>query len=117
METHKTSTIKSTDIPENAGVYQFKNGDGVVIYIGKAKNLRNRVSTYFSTGLALKTMKMVTESETISFIKVNSELEALLLEAKLVRELLPKYNSELKDDKSPLYIGITKEAYPRVISF
>jgi excinuclease ABC subunit C len=117
METHQTKEIKSSDIPENAGVYLFKNAAGETIYIGKAKNLKNRVSTYFSTSLAAKTMRMVGEATTVSFIKVNSELEALLLEAKLVREVLPKYNSELKDDKSPLYIGITKDIYPKVISF
>lgn len=117
METYKTKTFSLKLLPESPGVYIFKNSDLMPIYIGKAKSLKSRVSSYFSTGLAAKTMKMVSEADTITFIKVNSELEALLLEAKLVRELLPKYNSELKDDKSPLYIGITRDKYPRVISF
>ena len=90
-------------------------GDRYPIYIGKAKNLQSRVGSYFGNELILKTRQMVREAKRIEFVRVGSEFEALLLEAKLVRKYMPKYNSALKDDKTPLYIGITKEAYPRIL--
>ena len=102
-------------LPETAGVYFFYK-DSKVIYIGKAINLKRRVSSYFDIDLELKTAKMVSEATRIDYIKVNSELEALLLEAKLIRSYMPHYNIISKDDKHPLYILITKEEYPRVIS-
>ncbi len=100
------------DLPETPAVYIFKNLSGLPIYIGKAKNLKRRVSSYFKNNLIGKTKLMVAESHTLSYIKVDSEFESLLLEAKLVRINMPKYNIELKDDKSPLYIAITKDKYP-----
>ncbi len=103
-------------LPETPGVYIFKDKNNAPIYIGKAKNLKSRVSSYFGTQLTTKTEQMMKESQNFSFIRVGSEFEALLLEAKMVRLKMPKYNIELKDDKSPLYIGITKETYPRVIT-
>lgn len=108
--------MKKPTMPETAGVYIFKNGQGTAIYIGKAKNLKSRVSSYFMKNLAPKTAAMRAEAQSISHIQVDSEFEALLLEASLVKKHQPKYNSELKDDKSPLYIGITKEIYPRIIT-
>ncbi|MBI1863713.1 GIY-YIG nuclease family protein [Candidatus Woesebacteria bacterium] len=105
------------DLPETPGVYIFKNSDNVPTYIGKAKNLKRRVSSYFKSNLIGKTKLMVTESETLSYIKVDSEFESLLLEARLVRKYMPKYNIELKDDKSPLYIAITKDNYPIIKTF
>ncbi len=104
-------------VPEAAGVYLFKNNIGKVIYVGKAKNLKNRVASYFSNQLGLKTSQMVDAAKSVSFIKVVSEFEALLLEANLVKKYKPRYNIQLKDDKSPLYIGITKDRYPRIILF
>ncbi|HEX6977474.1 MAG TPA: GIY-YIG nuclease family protein [Patescibacteria group bacterium] len=103
-------------LPETPGVYLFKDATNRVIYIGKAKNLKSRVTSYFGTNLATKTLAMVTDARDLSFIKVNTEFEALLLEAKLVREKQPKYNIQLKDDKSHLYIAITADKYPRVIA-
>lgn len=102
-------------IPENSGVYIFW-GAKAPIYIGKAKNLKNRVSSYFAKNLLQKTSQMVHEAKAISFVKVTSELESLLLEAHLIRDNQPKYNSALKDDKHPLYIVITKEKYPRILA-
>jgi len=103
------------ELPENAGIYVFFN-KSLPIYIGKAINLKRRVSSYFDLDLGIKTSRMVKEAQTLSFIKVSSELEALLLEAKLIRLYMPKYNVAAKDDKHPLYIQITKEKYPRVIT-
>ncbi len=103
------------DLPESAGVYIFF-GDQTPIYIGKAINLKRRVSSYFDLDLAPKTARMVSSANFISHIRVNSELESLLLEAKLIRKYMPKYNVISKDDKHPLYITITKDSFPRVIS-
>jgi len=102
-------------LPESCGVYIFwaKNE---AIYIGKALNLKSRLLSYLTVNLSPKTKSMVHEAQNVSFIKVNSELESLLLEAYLVRKNQPKYNAALKDDKHPLYIRITKEDYPRVIT-
>lgn len=102
-------------LPESPGVYLFKIGEAP-IYIGKAINLKRRVGSYFDNDLEPKTQAMVSEAENLDYIEVGSELEALLLEAKLIRSYMPKYNSASKDDKHPLYIKITKEEYPRVIT-
>jgi excinuclease ABC subunit C len=103
------------DFPENPGVYVFLQ-DSIPIYVGKAINLKKRVSSYFRLNLEPKTRRMVGEATDIVYIKVINELEALLLEAKLIKYYLPKYNVAAKDDKHPLYIQITKEEYPRVIT-
>ncbi|MCH7641154.1 GIY-YIG nuclease family protein, partial [Patescibacteria group bacterium] len=103
-------------LPEAAGVYIFINRDGEPIYVGKAKNLRARVRSYFSTNLSTKTKEMINEAKTFTTILVGSELEAILLEARLVRKYQTKYNSALKDDKHPIYIRITDETYPRVLT-
>jgi len=102
-------------IPETAGIYAyFKNSD--VIYVGKAINLKRRVSSYFDLDLEIKTAKMIGEATDLSYIQVSSELEALLLEAKLIRAYMPHYNIAAKDDKHPLYIRITKEIFPRIVT-
>ncbi len=103
------------NLPENAGVYVFFKND-LPIYIGKAVNLKRRVSSYFDLELEVKTARMISEANELSFIQVESELEAFLLEARLIRKYMPKYNIAAKDDKHPLYIQITKEKYPRVIT-
>lgn len=100
-------------IPESPGVYIFLKGKEA-LYIGKALNLKSRISSYFATQIGPKTRRMIGEANSLSFIKVSSELEALLLEASLIRDEQPPYNTASKDDKHPLYIKITKEAYPRV---
>ncbi|HET7098732.1 MAG TPA: GIY-YIG nuclease family protein [Patescibacteria group bacterium] len=103
------------ELPEVAGVYMFFK-DSTPIYIGKAINLKRRVSSYFDLDLAPKTEKMIQTSNFLSYIKVDSELESLLLEAKLIRQYIPHYNVLAKDDKHPLYIAITRDEYPRIIS-
>ena len=102
-------------IPESPGVYIFWQ-DSTPIYVGKAINLKNRLRSYFLVNLAPKTSRMMDGAGELSFIRVNSELESLLLEARLIRKYQPRYNSAAKDDKHPLYIRITKEEYPRVIT-
>src|SRR5579859_5695853 len=108
--------LRPKDISSEPGVYLFKDIKGTVIYVGKAKNLKNRLDSYFSTTLLPKTAQMMANATNLSYIKVMSEFEALLLEANLIKKYRPKYNIALKDDKSPLYIGITKDKYPRVIT-
>jgi excinuclease ABC subunit C len=103
------------DVPETPGIYAFFR-DSEVLYIGKAINLKRRISSYFDLDLQIKTAKMISEATHLSFIQVSSELEALLLEAKLIRAYMPHYNIAAKDDKHPLYIRITKEKYPRIIT-
>lgn len=102
-------------LPKSPGIYIFwyKNN---VIYIGKAINLKNRLYSYLQINLDIKTRKMISLSEKFSFIEVENELEALLLEAYLIKKYQPKYNIIAKDDKNPLYIKITKEKYPRIIT-
>lgn len=102
-------------IPETPGVYIFLK-DEIPIYVGKAINLKRRVSSYFDIDLEVKTAKMVATANYLSYIKVDSELESLLLEARLIRKYMPHYNVASKDDKHPLYIVITKEKYPRILS-
>src|SRR5260221_13293277 len=109
--------IKPKNLPENPGIYQFKDESKKVIYVGKAKNLKNRLGSYFSNQLLPKTAQMISNAKSVDYMIVASEFEALLLEANLIKRYKPKYNIALKDDKSPLYIGITKDKYPRVITF
>ena len=113
IRVHKTNPKK---IPENPGIYIFWNKEKKPIYIGKSLNLKSRVASYFLQNLSPKTARMISEANYLSIIKVSSELEALLLEAKLVKDLQPQYNSQLKDDKNPLYIKITNDLFPQVIT-
>ncbi len=103
-------------LPQKPGVYIYKNKQKKIIYIGKAINLKKRVSQYFQTDRALgyKTSHLVSEIADISFKTVNSEIEALVLESSLIKQYRPKYNSQLKDDKSYIYISITKDKLPIV---
>jgi len=102
-------------LPEGPGIYVFYR-DITPIYIGKAINLKRRVASYFDLDLEPKTARMISEANNLAFVRVTSELEALLLEAYLIRQYMPQYNIAAKDDKHPLYIAITKEKYPRIIS-
>ena len=105
----------ANQLPTTAGIYIFFK-DGTPIYIGKAINLKRRVISYFDLDLEPKTYKMISEATELAFLKVTSELESLLLEARLIRLYMPHYNIIAKDDKHPLYIVITKEKYPRVLT-
>lgn len=107
--------IVARGLPESPGVYIFFDALKI-IYIGKAINLKRRVSSYFDLDLEPKTARMIESATSLSFIKVASELEALLLEARLIRKYMPHYNIAAKDDKHPLYIVITKENFPRVLA-
>ena len=102
-------------IPQKPGVYHFYDSDGEVIYVGKAKNLKRRVSSYFTkTHKRLKTKNLVSKITNISCIIVETEIDALLLENNLIKKHQPRYNILLKDDKSYPWICIKKEEFPRV---
>ncbi|MEK6754816.1 MAG: excinuclease ABC subunit UvrC [Bacteroidota bacterium] len=107
---------KLDSLPSNPGVYQFKNAEGKVVYVGKAQNLRNRVRQYFQQSRALdpKLDALVSKIADVELMVTDSEVEALILEANLVKKLKPRYNVSLKDDKSYPYIVITNEPFPRV---
>jgi len=108
---------KLTTLPTSPGVYQFRNASGRVIYVGKAKNLRNRVRSYFRNSQQLygKTLVLVTHIQDFEVIITSSEVEALILENNLIKELKPRYNVNLKDDKSYPYLAITNEPFPRIL--
>lgn len=110
----KVFDIKKVDIPENPGVYLMKKNEKV-IYVGKAKNLKNRVSSYFNREHeSKKTKELVKNIEDIEFIICNSELDALILENNLIKKYTPKYNILLKDEKTYPYIKISKENFPNI---
>ncbi|MBX9101961.1 excinuclease ABC subunit UvrC [Streptococcus anginosus] len=102
-------------LPTSPGCYIHKDKNGTIIYVGKAKNLRNRVRSYFRGSHDTKTEALVSEVEDFEFIVTESNIEALLLEINLIKENQPKYNIMLKDDKSYPFIKITNEIYPRLI--
>lgn len=105
------------ELPKNPGVYFFKDKNGTILYVGKAKNLRNRVSSYFTgKDQSPKTQVLVRNISDIDYIVVDSEIEALLLENKLIKQHSPKYNIDLKDAKTYAYILVTNEKYPRILS-
>lgn len=112
MNTTNAQLLKSVnELPLQSGIYKYFNRDGELIYVGKAKNLRNRVRSYFYTKLdkGSKTAALVAQIETLQIIETLSEFEALILEAELIKKHKPKYNIALKDDKSYLYIVIRSE--------
>ena len=102
-------------LPTSPGCYIHKDKNGTIIYVGKAKNLRNRVKSYFRGSHDTKTEALVSEIVDFEFIVTESNIEALLLEINLIKENKPKYNIMLKDDKSYPFIKITNERYPRLI--
>ena len=101
-------------VPELPGSYQMKNKDGLIIYVGKAKNLKRRVSSYFNKTQTGKTLMLVNDIHDFEYIVTSTELESLILEITLIKKYNPKYNILLKDDKSYPYIEFTKEKYPRL---
>ena len=109
-------TDKINKAPTTPGVYQFLNKNGKIIYVGKAKHLRNRVKSYFQdpSGMTPKTRILVKHIADVSIIVTDSEVEALILENNLIKKNRPRYNVNLKDDKTFPYIRITNEPYPRV---
>ncbi|MFA5301918.1 MAG: excinuclease ABC subunit UvrC [Bacteroidales bacterium] len=106
-----------TLLPHQNGVYRFLNKDGTVIYVGKAKDLKKRVSQYFSQGkkLSVKTQRMVSRACSLEYTVVETESDALLLENNLIKTLQPRYNILLKDDKTFPWICVKNEPFPRIM--
>ena len=114
MEKEQFKEIQSS-IPQEPGIYQYFDGKGALLYVGKAKNLRKRVSSYFfSHQENQKTIELVEKIKDIQFTIVNSEHDAFILENELIKNYQPKYNINLKDDKTYPYIIIKNESFPRV---
>src|SRR5258707_11137222 len=114
MTAEQFSQIAST-IPLNPGIYKYFDDKDELLYVGKAKSLRKRVSSYFTkTFTTYKTHELVQRIERIEFTIVNSEQDAFLLENSLIKQFQPRFNINLKDDKSYPYIVIKKEPFPRV---
>ena len=114
MNTALKTTIKT--ISNHPGVYQYYNAEGVILYVGKAKNLKKRVASYFTKNQTGKTAVLVRQIAHVKTIVVASEIEALLLENNLIKKYQPRYNIRLKDDKSYPWICIKNEPFPRVFS-
>ncbi len=115
LNPHVSDRLKQ--VPKKPGCYIYKAEDGSILYVGKAKNLRSRVSSYFrrSANHGMRIERMVRKIRDIEWIVVDTEVEALVLECNLIKEHRPPYNVRMRDDKSYPYIAITKEAFPRVI--
>src|SRR6202140_1962852 len=107
---------RAAELPLSPGVYLYKDAYDTVIYVGKAKNLRHRVRSYFSDERLAdsKTGTLISEARTIDFIQVDNEKEALALENNLIKQWKPRYNILLRDDKTYPYVKLTAERYPRV---
>lgn len=115
MFEHLKDQIKK--IPNSPGIYQYFDKNEVIIYVGKAKDLKKRVSSYFTKSQDnAKTMLLVRKIVTIKYLVVETEMDALLLENNLIKKYLPKYNIQLKDDKTYPWICVTKEAFPRIFA-
>src|SRR5574343_398219 len=108
------------DLPKNPGIYKFISKDGVVLYVGKATELRSRVKSYFSKDLintrGPAILDMVTQAEKVDYVKTDTDIETLILEDELIKKLQPKYNVKEKDDKSFLCVVITDEELPKVLT-
>jgi len=116
--TRSPAAFKVRSFPHKPGVYLMKDEAGRVIYVGKAKDLRNRASSYFLKAAAEdpRTSRLVREIRDIDYIEAESEVDAVLMEARLIKDIQPKYNKELKDDKTFPYLEIyTREDFPRVV--
>ena len=117
IQINNPQDFKSSDIPTDPGVYLYRDEEGEIIYVGKAKSLRSRVKSYFSNNdHPLKTRQLVLHIRQIDWVIVNTEVEALLLENKLIKQHTPKYNVNLKDAKTFAYISLTRETYPRILT-
>jgi len=118
MDEFFVKKINLDNLPNKPGVYQFLNSNGKIIYVGKAKNLKNRVRSYFQQGKIFdaKTKALISNIANVEFIVVDSEIEALLLEDNLIKKHKPKYNVMLRDDKTFPYIKITKDIFPKIYS-
>lgn len=115
MKNQLTKPIAFNTLPEIPGVYVMKDAEGRFLYIGKAGNLRRRVSSYFVRAHDARIEKLVSEIQTLEFHPTDTPLEALILEARLIKEYQPSYNIREKDGKSFLFVEITKDLFPRVL--
>lgn len=117
MLVEKKEKIALSHLPQSPGVYRFYDKNDILIYVGKAKNLKNRVSSYFNQLQShnQKTKRLVSQITKLEFTVVNTEFDALLLENNLIKTHQPKYNILLKDDKSYPYVCITNESFPRLL--
>jgi excinuclease ABC subunit C len=102
-------------LPDKPGSYQMLDKNGTIIYVGKAKNLKNRVRSYFHGAHNAKTTKLVSEIVDFNYVITANELEAYVLEINLIKQYDPKYNILLTDDKTYPYIALTNETHPRLI--
>src|SRR5271167_4600553 len=107
---------KVAQLPTEPGVYLYKNAEGTVIYVGKAKSLRSRVRSYFNEDrlAEAKTGSLIAEAHDIQYIQVHNNKEALALENNLIKQYKPRFNILLRDDKTYPYVKVTHEKYPRV---
>ena len=116
----KRQELSKLGLPDNPGVYFFRDPTGAILYIGKATSLKDRVRSYFNPDLidtrGLRLVSMVTIAETVTYQETGSVLEALLLESKLIKEHVPPYNTKEKDNKSFMCTVITREPFPRVLT-
>ena len=103
-------------LPDKPGIYQFLDPAGTIIYVGKAKNLKKRVTSYFSKNQSGKTTVLLRKASDIRHIVVDNESDALLLENNIIKKHQPRYNILLKDDKTFPWICIKKEPFPRIFS-
>ncbi|HEX6282578.1 MAG TPA: excinuclease ABC subunit UvrC [Nitrososphaera sp.] len=116
--TFTTTILREKRIPEQPGVYLMKDSEGLIIYIGKAKNLRKRITSYFSRHdpkIGWKTSRLVDRIGDIDFVVTDNEIEAFLLESNLIKRYRPVFNIELKDQQRYTYLKITDEAFPRLL--
>lgn len=113
---HSTLEAKARQLPEEPGVYLFQDARGKVLYVGKAKVLRDRVRSYFGPDLPPKTRALVSKASDLDWVVSRTEVEALVLECNLIKEYRPRYNIRLRDDKKYPYIRITADAFPRVFA-
>lgn len=115
MSIPKNIKIKNGKLPDSPGVYIMKDARGRIIYVGKASSLRSRVGSYFNRPADIKTAELVKQVSKIDYIRTKTVLEALILEAVKIKEYQPKYNIIQKDDRSFLYLAITREKYPKIL--
>src|SRR5690606_29416295 len=106
------------ELPDKPGIYKFYNKQKELLYVGKAKSVRKRVSSYFTklSGLDNKTKRLVSQIDSVEFTIVDSEFDAYLLENNLIKSHRPKYNILLKDDKTYPYLYVSHERFPRLVS-
>lgn len=110
-----TFDISKIQIPTDPGIYLMKDSDAKIIYIGKAKNLKNRVKSYFLKNQNYKTQKLVENIASIEFVLTDNESEAFLLESNMIKKYRPRFNIELKDQQRYTYLRISDEKYPRLL--